>query len=274
MTNLSLQTINSTLYNTAINTAISVVSTPTVQTMSSKEIADMTGKEHYNVLADIRNMFEQLQIDSTEFSGQYKDSTGRTLPCFNLNKDLSICLVSGYNVQLRMAIIKRWNELEAQVQQPRLPTNYKEALQFLIEAEEQKEQLALEVAQRQAVIEEQTPKAEVFDAVLDNSRTYSIREFSQRTGVKEGVVKKWIVDKRWATGSCSKTFRPAAWSNVNNLMRMVRTGKPHHTQYGTVIYPERIEFTQDGYNEAVRKMTKAGILKPLAETTEQATQIQ
>lgn len=243
--------------------------------MSSKEIADLTGKEHRNVLRDIREMLDQLGCSDLS-SNEYQvilapnNMTAEIL----LNKDLSVCLVSGYNVQLRMAIIKRWNELEAQVQQPRLPTNYKEALQFLIEAEEQKEQLALEVAQRQAVIEEQTPKAEVFDAVLDNSRTYSIREFSQRTGVKEGVVKKWIVDKHWATGSCSKSFRPAAWSNVNNLMRMIRTGKPHHTQYGTVIYPERIEFTQDGYNEAVRKMTKAGILKSLAETTEQATQIQ
>lgn len=274
MTNLSLQTINSASYNTAINTAILVVSIPTVQTMSSKEIADLTGKRHDNVKRDIEVMLTQLNLDPLNFEDIFLDSMNREQKGYALDKELSICLVSGYNVQLRMAIIKRWNELEAQVQQPRLPTNYKEALQFLIEAEEQKEQLALEVAQKQAVIEEQTPKAEVFDAVLDNSRTYSIREFSQRTGVKEGVVKKWIVDKRWATGSCSKTFRPAAWSNVNNLMRMVRTGKPHHTQYGTVIYPERIEFTQDGYNEAVRKMTKAGILKPLAETTEQATQIQ
>lgn len=110
MTNLALHTQNSTPFNSSINTAVSVVSTSTVQTMSSKEIADLTGKRHDHVLADIRNMFAQLQIDSTEFSGQYKDSTGRTLPCFNLDKDLSVCLVSGYNVQLRMAIIKRWNE--------------------------------------------------------------------------------------------------------------------------------------------------------------------
>lgn len=271
MTSLSLQTQNAKAYNT---TPISILSASKVQTMSSQEIAELTGKRHPDVKRDIDVMAEQLNLDVSKFAHNYFDSMNRQQIEYALDKDLTMCLVSGYNVQLRMAIIKRWNELEAQVQQSRLPTNYKEALQLLIEAEEQKEQLALEVAQRQAVIEEQTPKAEVFDAVLDNSRTYSIREFSQRTGVKEGVVKKWIVDKRWATGSCSKSFRPAAWSNVNNLMRMVRTGKPHHTQYGTVIYPERIEFTQDGYNEAVRKMTKAGILKPLAETTEQATQIQ
>lgn len=54
--------------------------TQSIKTMSSREIAELCGKEHKHVLADIRNMCESLKIDSAEFSAQYKDSTGRTLP--------------------------------------------------------------------------------------------------------------------------------------------------------------------------------------------------
>ncbi|QXV72953.1 DNA-binding protein [Edwardsiella phage PVN06] len=40
-------------------------------TMSSVEIAELTGKEHRNVLADIRKML--VEIQSAEKSADYKD---------------------------------------------------------------------------------------------------------------------------------------------------------------------------------------------------------
>lgn len=83
-----------------------------IQTMSSREIATLCAKEHKHVLADIRNMCESLKIDSAEFSAQYKDTTGRTLPCFNLPKRETLILVSGYDVVTRAKIIDRWQELE------------------------------------------------------------------------------------------------------------------------------------------------------------------
>ena len=80
--------------------------------MSSREIAELTGKEHKNVMADIRNMLESLNIQSAEFSADYKDDKGRTYPCFNLPKRETLILVSGYSVELRAKIIDRWQELE------------------------------------------------------------------------------------------------------------------------------------------------------------------
>ena len=63
-------------------------------TMSSLEIAALTGKEHKNVLRDIRAMFEELEITELRFERSYKDSTGRSLPCFNLPKRQSIAVVA------------------------------------------------------------------------------------------------------------------------------------------------------------------------------------
>lgn len=82
------------------------------RTMSSREIAELTEKNHADVLRDIRNMLEQLGLTASSFASSYKDSTGRTLPAFDLPEDLTITLVSGYSVQMRYRIVKRWQELE------------------------------------------------------------------------------------------------------------------------------------------------------------------
>lgn len=56
--------------------------------MSSREIAELTGKRHDNVMADIRNMLHELGRTSPEFSGNLPDSYGRPQAVFFLPKDL------------------------------------------------------------------------------------------------------------------------------------------------------------------------------------------
>lgn len=83
-----------------------------IKTMSSREIAKLTGKKHKNVLADIDKMIRGLDIQSAKISADYTDNKNRTYRCYNLDKDLTLTLVSGYEVKLRYAIVKRWSELE------------------------------------------------------------------------------------------------------------------------------------------------------------------
>jgi phage regulator Rha-like protein len=89
--------------------------------MSSREIAELTGKRHDNVTADIRSMLDQLGLTSPEFSGHLPDGYGRPQPVFNLPKDLTITLISGYSVPMRHKIVTRWLELEAAT--PRLTSS-------------------------------------------------------------------------------------------------------------------------------------------------------
>lgn len=85
----------------------------TSATMSSREIAQLTGKDHRHVLADIRKMFEELGETSAGFSADLPDAYGRPQPAFKLPKRETLILVSGYNVGMRAKIIDRWQELEA-----------------------------------------------------------------------------------------------------------------------------------------------------------------
>lgn len=81
--------------------------------MSSLEIAELTGKQHKNVLVDIRTMLDELGERPAGFSADYKDEGGRTYPCFNLDRHHTECLLTGYSAKMRMAVIKRWHELES-----------------------------------------------------------------------------------------------------------------------------------------------------------------
>jgi hypothetical protein len=74
--------------------------------MSSIEIAKLTGKQHKHVLDGIRKVLDEVGIDSAGFSAQYKDSTGRALPCFNLPRQECDLIIAGYSAKYRLAIIE------------------------------------------------------------------------------------------------------------------------------------------------------------------------
>lgn len=62
--------------STPINLFILIHDTEVRLTMSSREIAELTGKEHRNVLADMRKMLQELGVQPAKFSARYKDAKG------------------------------------------------------------------------------------------------------------------------------------------------------------------------------------------------------
>ena len=84
--------------------------------MSSLEIAELTNKQHSNVMRDIRNMTQALQDSKVNFvcdSGSYVAATGQQYDLYELDRDTCICLLTGYDVAARMRVIQRWQALEA-----------------------------------------------------------------------------------------------------------------------------------------------------------------
>jgi len=99
------------------NTTAIALSANDALTMSSREIAELTGKRHDNVLRDIRT-YLQGGILITEETPYIDPQNGQTYYEFRLNKRDALLVVSGYDAPLRAKIIDRWMELEQQVRDP------------------------------------------------------------------------------------------------------------------------------------------------------------
>jgi Rha family phage regulatory protein len=171
-----------------MNNNLMVIESSNVLKMSSLEIADLTGKQHKDVIRDIRNMLNQLEIQSAQFGADYKDSKGRTSPCYNLPKRETLCLIAGYNAQVRMRIIDRWQELEEK-QTPATPKTYIEALEKLLESE--KEKLVLKEELKAA-----EPKVDFVNNYVDAKGNKTFRGLVKVMNVNEREFRNWLHDSK------------------------------------------------------------------------------
>jgi Rha family phage regulatory protein len=121
---------------------------------NNREVSEMVGKEHKNLIRDIRNYVEVLQgsnLSSENFfiESEYFNSRNQKQPCYELTKQgcemVANKMTGEKGILFTATYVQRFNEMEQkQQQQFNLPTTYKEALLQLVQAEEEKEQLLLE----------------------------------------------------------------------------------------------------------------------------------
>lgn len=110
------------------------------QTMSSFEIAKLTGKQHSHIMRDIRELnkgYEKLYLPKIGLKHRISDlgfGRQRNDPYFELTKMQTFDLLTGYNTELRIKVNRRWAELEALTQikmPPSLNIYDMEALPYL-----------------------------------------------------------------------------------------------------------------------------------------------
>ena len=130
-------------------------------TMSSLQIAEITGKQHANVMRDIRETFIQAEIDQIKFEAIFLDTYGREQKCYNLPRRECDLVVSGYSVKYRLAIIDRWHELETR-QSFAIPQTMSEALRLAAD-------LSDKVIEQQAALAIAAPKVEFYDTVTESA---------------------------------------------------------------------------------------------------------
>lgn len=161
------------------------------RTMTSREIAELTGKQHKDVLHDIRKMLEDLGLTSADFSADLPDAYGRLQPAFRLPKRECLILVSGYSVQMRARIIDRWQELEsgAAPAAPALPRTFAEALRLAAEQAER-------IEQQEAALALAAPKVEFVDRYMDASGTQTFRQVAKLLQAKEPAFRAFLAARR------------------------------------------------------------------------------
>ena len=84
------------------------------QTMTSLEIAELTGKQHKNVMQAIRNMEPAWEkVNGLKFQlVEYRDQKGELRPCYQLTKTECLYIATKFNDEARAKLVLRWEELE------------------------------------------------------------------------------------------------------------------------------------------------------------------
>ncbi|WP_413480738.1 Rha family transcriptional regulator [Carnobacterium maltaromaticum] len=132
------------------------------RTLTSMEVAEMVGKEHKDVLRDIRNIITQLgesKVAQSYFIHSfYRNSQNKDLPCFDVTKkgcELYGTRMNGAKgTQFAVEYIERFNEMEETVKEITLPTDPMEILALTFAAQKNTDKKVDHVVDRVTDLEE------------------------------------------------------------------------------------------------------------------------
>ena len=86
------------------------------QSMTSLEIAQVTGKNHFDLMRAIRKMEPAWEkVNGCKFAlVEYRDQKGELRPCYSLTKTECLYLATKFNDEARAKLVIRWHQLERQ----------------------------------------------------------------------------------------------------------------------------------------------------------------
>lgn len=174
--------------------------------------------------------------------------------------------------------MNKFEEMEQYIkeQQVKVPTTYKEALQHLLVQVEENERLQLENQQQTKVIEKQSevigemaPKAEYFDALVDNNLLTNIRDTAKELGIKERTFTEWLIQKNLCYRDKKRKIKPYA-NKMKYFELKEFTTAWGHSDTQTLITPRgketfRLLLIKDGLIKDHNKQLELGL--PVNEVT-------
>lgn len=186
------------------------------QKMSSLEIAEISGKNHKDVMRAIRSMEPAwVKVNGRNFAlVEYRDKKGELRPCYELNKFECLYIATKFNDEARAKLVLRWAELEAFVEK-----------QSRIELEEARE------------------KVEYFDDAMSGNSSFPVRIIAHTLGMTAQELNKFLCEQRIQYGQ-SGSYVPYAPFAKKGFTKS-RTFNRHHKD-GSVTTEHRTTWTEPG----------------------------
>ena len=190
--------------------------------IDSREVAEMVGKQHNELLKDIRRYAEQLgegKIPQSDFftESTYVNSQNKKMPCYQVTKKgcefIAHKLTGVKGTEFTAKYINRFHEMEDAIK-AHIPTGNElialavvEAQKLLAQKEEEIKQLEDSVQQMDKVITELTPKADYADRILSSNDCMTVTQIAHdyglsavsfnrilsRAGIQRKVGEQWIL---------------------------------------------------------------------------------
>ena len=156
-------------------------------TMSSREMAELTGKRHDSVKRTIVSLFDGGVIDQPQIVDGLKAANQVVTTEYLVGKRDSFVVVARLCPEFTARLVDRWQELEAQ-QHFAIPSTLSAALRL--------------AADQQDVIEAQTaqlalaaPKAAFVDQYVEASGSMSFRQVAKLLNANERTFRQMLLDK-------------------------------------------------------------------------------
>lgn len=190
------------------------------KTMTSLQIAELTGKTHSDLLKSIREQeLAWVKIGQGKFSlGSYIDKNNQARPMYELNRSECLYIATKFNDEARAKLIIRWEELENA--QPKVPASTLDILEMTIKnLREQNLQLD-EVKSDLKSLKTTVAEIKVFNAPIEH---FSIMGYCRNVKKQIGIAE-------------AKVFGTKARALCNQLGYVI--GKIPDPRFGTVnTYP-------------------------------------
>lgn len=193
-----------------------------VDVVGSREVAKLTGRNHKDLLRDIRGYIEVMEksiernFAPNEFfiESSYKDSIGRTLPCYLLTKkgcDMVANKMTGEKgVLFTAAYVTAFEKMREKLIAV-LPRDYPTALRALADAEEKQIALAAENEVQRQVIAEFQPIKQYVDTILASNGVMATSQIAadydisarklnkilHEEGIQRNVGGQWILYQKY-----------------------------------------------------------------------------
>lgn len=195
---------------------MNILTQSNTKTMSSREIAELTSKQHGHVVRDIELLNETLIEESLSIIGEsfYTADNGQVYREFLLTQAQTIDLMTGYNRNLRVRINRRWQELEQQIAAPafQIPQTLGEALQL--------------AANQALKIEQDAPKVNFYNTVADRDNLMTVTQVATKLGMSAQALNKRLVTLGAYDGRIKrcKTFTSEFIAKGYGAMKIGSTG--------------------------------------------------
>lgn len=212
--------------------------------VTSLEIAEITGKEHNKILRDIRDEIEKLEKQGIRAEaifglGEYMDKNNQRRPMYNLAKEGVLQLAARYEAVVRFRLIEKVTR----------PKNYtqKELLLMQLESLERIEKLEYENKEQAQKLIEQAPKVEFYNDVTESNSATDIGTVAKLLNFK-GVGRNTLFDILRNQGILQPNNIPYQRYVDNGYFRVIESKWNDYVtgdvkiNFKTVVYQKGIEY--------------------------------
>jgi phage regulator Rha-like protein len=189
--------------------------------ITSREIGELTGRRHDQVLRTAREMVALGVTQSVETLYTHEQN-GQQYPEHRLSKRDSLVLVARLSPEFTARLVDRWQELEEQVAQAfSIPATYAEALQVAADQATENQKLQL-------VILRQAPKVAAIERLASAGGAICITDAANHLQIKPNLLFTWLQEHRWIfrRGNSTRWVAMAPRITAGLLIHKVTALKP------------------------------------------------